>query len=225
MPRLLPQRPSCCASPAAGELARAFKVQDIPLPPWRQLQSLISKYDASTSQDVLSVEQAKQGSNAPSIFPSGITTTSAGQGQRLVLASKWNSSGGRLAPSNSGKALAVEAAKRAQQAQRVAAKLAQWGLHAEAPAAEPSGASPTSVVLTDWSSDAGSPPASPPAGRAGRVVQIGFHINERVCGAYHECVCCGLGEIAGMLFKVVRSGVAVPQQGGGQFEPSAALAA
>ncbi len=102
----------------------------------------------------------------------------------LLLASRFPN-GGVVAPAAHGE---VAAAKRAQQVKlRIANKLAQWGLE---PAAQLAGASPTSVVVHDWSSDAGSPPtAALPTQQAHRVVQIGFHVNERVCWGCHECVC------------------------------------
>jgi hypothetical protein len=175
------------ACDAADELARAFKARDVPLPPWRQLQSLISKYDAAQSVDVLGSLPGKPSApNAqlPTAAVKGGMTEPAAPAfpskELLVLASRF------AVPVAAGEAAA---AKKAQEVKlRIARKLAQWGLQ---PAAELAGASPTSVMLHDWSSDAGTPPTTPPARRAQHTVQIGFQVNERVCWAYHECVCGG----------------------------------
>lgn len=119
------------------------------------------------------------------------------------------------------KGAGVSAAQRAQRAKlRVEAKLAQWGLQPTAPAfpsganskgAELAGASPTSVVLPDWASDAGSPAASPPARRPQHTVLFGFQVNERVCGACDERVCCGPAlspRAAAWLARLVRAAAA-----------------
>lgn len=85
---------------AADEMAKAFSMQNIPLPPWRQVSSLLSMYNSALPQGSPSSSSCKSHPR-----PTIITATTNAAAQQAKQAYK------------------------AQQAQhRILSKLAQWGL-------------------------------------------------------------------------------------------------
>lgn len=192
-----------CTLPA-DELALAFKANDAPLPPWRQLSSLLSKYNAARSAPAPSASFATAGQPVATQMGVGLAARGGAQpaqtqttdtqdvppgsaAEPLRLATRFPTQQQAAAAGTAGGAAAASARKAQQARQRVSCKLAQWGLQSAAAqlaaATDLAKASPPSVLLAldRWASGGsgvGSPAA---AARPVHTLQIGFTVRECVC--------------------------------------------
>ena len=214
----------------------------MPLPPWRRLESLIARYSAERSADVLgAAPAAAAGTAQPAAGAAQLAAPPEVPG--LVLSSRtaaWSTADACAA--------AKKAAAEAQAAQqrRVAAKLAQWGLQQEGAGAAAAvavavvaGPSPSTVAPAGagWASERSgdSQPALLLAAEAQRaqqqwpVRQVGFaassggrgyaaaHVTARGCGcplSHKERSGCTAGQLRSSGGALARPGTAGPWHGG-----------